>query len=603
MYRWSLAGGLLAGVWLAGSLMDCTPVAGGGQTDFLNMHDSVAYVGMATCRTCHANVHETFRHTGMGRSFGRATPVRSSAVFGDHALVRDTLTGYSYFPFFRDSVLYIREFRLQGKDTVHNRVERVSWIIGSGHHTNSHIIDRNGFLYQAPITYYTQSRRWDMAPGYEGGANSRFSRILTTECLTCHNHFPGHVAGSENKYFDMPEGIECERCHGPGALHVKAIQSGKMVDTSRMADRTIVNPRRLHRDRQTDLCQRCHLQGVAVLRQGKTFFDFRPGMALSEVMHVFLPRYSDSRERFLMASQAERLVQSACYRQSESLTCITCHNPHVSVLQTGREQYNTACRNCHGTRKCTAPEAERKARKEDCSGCHMPASESIDIPHVSITDHFIRKDYQPVSGDGGKSRFLGLEPMTRGKVEPEEMAQAYIALYEKFIPDRTLLDSAGQWLGRARGKEAVIFPVRVHWLFAREDYGALGRLADQRDTSGLDGWTAYRLGEACMRTMRHKQGLAFLARAAHVSPYHLEFLEKYGVALGVLQKGVEAERVFRRVLVEDPARPLALTNLGYLRAIQGDVEQARIYYRKALELDPDFGQARVNLEALERLRR
>ena len=76
--------------------------------------------------------------------------------------------------------MYIREFRLKNQDTIHNRIEKVSYIVGSGQHTNSHIIDINGYIFQAPITYYTQDRKWDMAPGFDKN-NSRFERLLATE--------------------------------------------------------------------------------------------------------------------------------------------------------------------------------------------------------------------------------------------------------------------------------------------------------------------------------------------------------------------------------------------------------------------------------------
>jgi hypothetical protein len=581
-------------------LGECTRRSGAVEIDFLNLHDSVAYVGMQTCRSCHGNVHDTYIHTGMGMSFGRATPGRSGAAFGDHALVYDSVLNFYYFPWFADSTLFIREFRLENGDTVHNRVETVHFIIGSGHHTNSHILWRNGYLYQAPITYYTQDGKWDLAPGYELGENLRFSRILNTECITCHNHLPGHVAGSENKYFAMPEGIECERCHGPGELHVAAKLAGERVDTSRHADRTIVNPRRLSRDKATDLCQRCHLQGVAVLKPGKTFFDFRPGMALAEVMQVFLPRFSDSDERFIMASQADRLRMSACYLRSDELTCTTCHNPHQSVRFIGVGKYNDACRHCHTRQTCTVAPAQLQAYEENCVGCHMPRSGSIDIPHVRITDHYIRRDYttRQVPGSQGQAQFLGLEPLLGVKTSAVEMAEGYIALFDKFIPDPVMLDSAAMWLARAQEGEERLFPVRVHLAFARGETDALNRLADTRDTTGLDAWTAYRLGEACANAGRHRKSLAFLRRAVHEAPYNLQFQEKYGVAVARSGDLKAASRIFRFILSEDPARPLPLTNLGYIHALEGEYEAAERYYRQALALDPDHAQAAENLKAL-----
>ena len=360
--------------------------------EYLNLADEVKYVGMNTCKACHANIHATFIHTGMGRSFDRATPEKTDATYGAHALVYDTASNLYYKPFFRDSAMYVLEFRLEGGDTVHRRLERIDYIVGSGQHTNSHIVDFNGYIYQAPVTFYTQEGRWDMAPGFRGD-NIRFGRFLTPECITCHNHFPDFVEGSLNKYRNMPTGIECERCHGPGEIHVREKMAGHIVDTSRYIDYSIVNPRNLPRDLQMDLCQRCHLQGIAVLNEGKGFFDFKPGMRLQEVFNVFLPRYTNSHERFIMASQADRLRLSPCYLNSE-MTCITCHNPHLSVEATGKEQYNNACLSCHaGPREevCAVPMAERMAEGDDCSGCHMPRSGSVDIPHVNITDHCISR--------------------------------------------------------------------------------------------------------------------------------------------------------------------------------------------------------------------
>ncbi|RME95026.1 MAG: pilus assembly protein TadD, partial [Bacteroidetes bacterium] len=307
------------------------PVAEPASSLWRNVYaDSIHYVGMATCQSCHSNIHATFIQTGMGRSFGTAHARRSDASFGTHALVYDSLSDLYYFPYLRDSSLFIREFRLDAQgDTVHKRVEQVAYIIGSGHHTNSHLVNFNGYVYQAPITYYTQEARWDMAPGFDE-FNERFGRLLTSECLTCHNDYPQLAEGSQNRYNTMPEGISCERCHGPGELHVRDKLAGIIVDTAAGPDYSIVNPRRLPRDLQMDLCQRCHLQGIALLEPGKTFYDFRPGMPLREVFNVYLPRFTNSHEKFIMASQADRLRLSNCYMQSE-MSCLTCHNPHQSV--------------------------------------------------------------------------------------------------------------------------------------------------------------------------------------------------------------------------------------------------------------------------------
>ncbi len=576
------------------------------ESGYKNLSPEVGYVGIQTCRSCHEEIYQTFIQTGMGRSFDRAVPAKSDASFGAHALVYDEEANLYYFPYFQDSALYIREFRLEDGDTVHQRVERVAYIVGSGQHTNSHILDVNGYIYQAPITFYTQRGAWDLAPGFRDGENLRFSRALNSECITCHNHFPAPVEGSLNKFSFMPSGIECERCHGPGELHVRARLTGKVVDTSRMADFTIVNPRRLSRDLQMDICQRCHLQGVAVLNEGKTFYDFKPGMRLHEVMNVFLPRFTSSHERFIMASQADRLRLSPCYKGSD-MSCITCHNPHQSVAVTSQEHYNKACLNCHEKPResvCTAPMAARQAEEDNCVFCHMPPSGSTDIPHVNITDHNIRRDIirgqTAVDRPESKATFLGLEILTKEQGSPLEMANGYLALYEKYLQSDYLLDSVEVLLERSQEPAEKEFSTLVHYRFIRGDDKALAGLS-LRPPEGfqMDPWTAYRLGEGLYRQMDYPQALRFFQMAAEGMPYNLEFREKLGLVQASLKQWKEAEESLRFVLKENPKRPLALCNLGFMLVLQNRFAEGEALYDQALALDPDYEQAILNKAAVK----
>ncbi|HTL82895.1 MAG TPA: multiheme c-type cytochrome, partial [Bacteroidia bacterium] len=196
---------------------------------FLNHSDSAHYVGMQTCRKCHDNIYSTFIHTGMGQSFDHATLTKSSGKFGTKSTIYDKFRDMWYHSYFEDSALYICEFRLQGKDTIYKRVEKADYIIGSGQHTNSHMYSVNGYVYQMPMTFYTQKGEWDLPPGFENGFNSRFTRQIGLECMSCHNSLPGFVEGSENKYDSIPNGIGCERCHGPGSIHVAMKEAGNIV--------------------------------------------------------------------------------------------------------------------------------------------------------------------------------------------------------------------------------------------------------------------------------------------------------------------------------------------------------------------------------------
>ena len=63
--------------WYCGSSEKTSTV----RTTYAGLTDSAKYVGIQTCKGCHANVHATFIHTGMGQSFDHATKIKSSANF------------------------------------------------------------------------------------------------------------------------------------------------------------------------------------------------------------------------------------------------------------------------------------------------------------------------------------------------------------------------------------------------------------------------------------------------------------------------------------------------------------------------------------------
>jgi hypothetical protein len=570
-------------------------------------NDSVHYVGMATCRSCHQEIHETFVHTGMGRSLGVAHARRSDASFGAHALVYDTLSDLYYFPYLRDSSLFIREFRLDtAGDTIHKRVEQVAYIIGSGHHTNSHLVNFNGYIYQAPITYYTQDASWDLAPGFQD-FNERFSRLLTSECITCHNDYPTLAEGSLNRYTSMPEGIACERCHGPGEIHVREKLAGITVDTTTGPDYSIVNPRRLPRDLQMDLCQRCHLQGIALLEPGKTFYDFRPGMPLREIFNVYLPRFTNSHEKFIMASQADRLRLSACYLESE-MSCLTCHNPHQSVQELGDTYFNTTCESCHtkSNPSCSTPANELALAGNNCVHCHMPPSGSVDIPHVNITDHYISKTNirSTTKVEAAEGHFLGLEILTKAQGSHLDLARAYLALYDRYAAETYVLDSAFQRLQKLRDTSALAQQTWIHYWFNQANYPAIIQWAQGRPVDATtDPWTAYRVGQAFAEQAQNRSAVTWLQRAVDLLPQDLDFREKLAVNLAATNQWDQARQLLLTVLADNAKRPLALLNLGYIAARQGQLDRALAYYDQALALDPDYDQALLNKSAIYLLRK
>jgi hypothetical protein len=559
------------------------------------------YVGMQTCRTCHEAVYQTFIQTGMGQSWGLANREKSAADFSPQkALVYDSTRDLYYRPFWQNDSLVIEEFRLAGRDTVHRRRETVHYIVGSGQHTNSHIININGYLHQAPITFYTQKGRWDLAPGFEKGMNSRFDRQIEMECITCHNGYPEHVAGSLNKYNSVKLGIDCERCHGPGSLHVKEKQAGQIVDTSQGPDYSIVNPRRLSTEAQNSLCQRCHLQGITVLNEGKSFTDFLPSRPLSGTLNTFMPSYSGDEQHMIMASHVERMHMSNCFRVSEKMSCITCHNPHVSVKYTAAEQYNRACLSCHQTGKgCTETPALRQAKQDQCFTCHMPKNGSIDIPHVAVTDHFIRR--KPVTVPDDKViRFLGMLCYSQKDPDARTRARAFLEFHERYEPASAFLDSALSQLKLAGVEsENDADPDLIRVRFLQGDYAAVSAMGSKLKFSEVnDGWTAYRIGESFNRMQKPADALPWLQRCKELLPFALDFRLRLCAVLIQLKRLPEARSEALFVQKENPRKAMAWFYLGTLALQEGKLSEAGPYLQQAAALDPDHVQTLINLSVV-----
>ena len=98
----------------------------------------------------------------------------------------------------------------------------LSWFIGSGRVCRSYLFERDGFLFQAPMAYYSELRKWDLSPGYQRKRTIELTRGVETGCLQCHTSRMQAVAGMPSRFAAVPfleGGVSCERCHGGGRAH------------------------------------------------------------------------------------------------------------------------------------------------------------------------------------------------------------------------------------------------------------------------------------------------------------------------------------------------------------------------------------------------
>jgi tetratricopeptide (TPR) repeat protein len=560
-------------------------------------NEKAKYVGIEKCASCHADIYKTYMETGMGKSWDLATKTKSAGNFDpSKAHVFDAKNNLHYRAYWVGDSMHIMEYRLLNGDTIFKRDETIDYIVGSGQHTNSHIYEENGYLHQAPITYYTQSGKWDLAPGFEV-SNSHFNRPIEAECITCHNGYPEQVKGSLNKYTTVKRGIDCERCHGPGSLHLEAVLAGKIHDTSKSPDYNIVNPRRMTTDQQNNLCQRCHLQGVSVLNDGASFFDFQPSQSLSDHWNVFMPEYKDKTDHMIMASHVERMKMSKCFSVSKKMSCVTCHNPHVSVKVTPMEQYNKACQSCHNTSKtlCTESEQNRNAKQNNCVTCHMAVNDAIDIPHVAVHDHFIRKDISK-KDDALVDGFVGLKSYNTDEVSTLTRGRGFLDFYERFDHIAGCLDSAIFYLEKSETQEKLMNKDLIRAYYLKNDYAKIIDLAKNFKAIEIkDFWNAYRIGEAYSKMNAASTALPYLEQAAKLLPFGLDFQNKLAECYSAVGNTEKAKRKYEFILKEFPKYAIAHSNLGFIYMQEKNWVNAQKFIGNAAALDPNNVQARINL--------
>jgi tetratricopeptide (TPR) repeat protein len=276
----------------------------------------------------------------------------------------------------------------------------VQYAIGSGQRGRSYLIERDGYLVQSPLTWYVEKGVWDLSP-HLGSTPDPFYRPVRVECLFCHSNGVEPFAPESNRYRQQlfrGYAIGCERCHGPGERHVRRHEAGEEEPGP---DETIVNPARLTPTLREAVCQQCHLGGVIrVLRRGRQFFDYRPGLPTSEFWTVFvgLPEFSDTKA----TGQVEQMAASRCYQASAGqLGCTSCHDPHELPRAEARlAYYRERCLQCHQKKACGLTPASRQEQKDNCMACHMPRRTSADVAHASVTDHRIprRPEANPSTG-------------------------------------------------------------------------------------------------------------------------------------------------------------------------------------------------------------
>jgi hypothetical protein len=326
------------------------------------------YAGDAACAACHAAEAKTYFQTTHyhDSSEANAKTILGNFTTGENVL-RTPNPDLIFAMIEAPDGFYQSAVDIKDPQNLKGRAERFDIVIGSGRRGQTYLYWKDDTLFELPVTYWTETKEWINSPGYiDGGVH--FDRPIYPRCLECHANYFESQTPPPNRYAkdSLVLGIGCERCHGPGAEHVKREKSARPPAGS--AEIAIVNPSRLPQARQMDLCALCHAGAGESLAPA---LSFRPGDAIADYVKITMPPPDAPVD--VHGNQVQALEHSKCFT-SGKLTCATCHNVHQT--QEEANAFSKHCMTCHTVAACGRFKTMGEAIRGKCIACHMPLGRS-----------------------------------------------------------------------------------------------------------------------------------------------------------------------------------------------------------------------------------
>ena len=334
------------------------------------------YAGSQSCRQCHKAIYDSFISSSHYNTTRASLPqnVLGSFEHGRNTFVYNSNTKIVMER--RDSGLY-QVLYVNGEEKEKHRFD----ITFGLKHAQTFLTWEGDQTFELPVSYYVSVNKWGSSPG--GGFTSGvayFGRTIGINCYECHSSFIADQAVTTpdkgmHKILmrsTLVMGIDCERCHGPALNHVNY----HLAYPEAKEAKYLVTSQSLSRQQKSDACAVCH-DGNDRQKEISPF-GFKMGDTLANYFAPFSTRIKPEKGYDVHGNQYGLLSESKCFLKSQTLTCVTCHDPHMNA---GNDLavYSKTCQSCHSNpdhRSVSVAETTADSFKSNCIDCHMPEQPS-----------------------------------------------------------------------------------------------------------------------------------------------------------------------------------------------------------------------------------
>ncbi|MEC7262134.1 MAG: multiheme c-type cytochrome [Bacteroidota bacterium] len=322
------------------------------------------FAGSQSCIPCHQNIYKTHINTPHFNTSAIASEETLKGPFNDSSHEVELIDGVARM--IHEGDAYYQTISSKTSDELIDK-SRLDIVVGSGVKGQSYLTFNEDFLTQLQVSYFTLTDDFINSPGYP---NYRFTRSVTDNCIKCHVTFAknGDFKGNTNIYEreSFIYGIDCERCHGPLQKHVD-FRTGNL---QQMKEDVVIKIDTLARQLKMDICVQCH-SGLRAIQIKDNPFSFVTGEKLDD----YAKNYNFGRPETQLdvhGNQYGLLKSSECFKNSSTMSCTTCHDPHQN--QRGETDYfNAKCVECHALPKDLHKSPNlNSSNLNNCISCHMP---------------------------------------------------------------------------------------------------------------------------------------------------------------------------------------------------------------------------------------